>query len=243
ETISADANPTERPPETAAEFFERGQSLLDQDLPDAARADFLTAHAKSQDPWALAYASYAYALSRQFPIAIEMAEQAMAQGAQSPELENNLGYLHGQVSNYPAALAHLDAAVRDLPDPHVALFNRAMVRYQMKLKRKPDANDGQAIKDLEAALAGGPSFAERHFVSAQIFLAYSDQNLKLRESALGQIGLSLRMGKDPAKVKSNPILKAAFGKDERFKKMVNAAPVADAAEPDRQDRLLEPRRP
>lgn len=217
----------ERPPESATDFFNRGLRLLHEGKSSAARADFVAAHERSKDPWALAYAAYCYSLDGQHAVAAKMGTQALAGGASGSEVENNLGYALIQLDMHENAIPHLDAALERAPGLQAALYNRAVARFQMTLTGKPDP---RSLEDIKAALVAGPSSAELHLNAARIFTYWSKSDPSLIEAALNELDRAVLTGKSPSAIRKDPLLKP-LARNPRFAAIIQQSDHAGKSSP------------
>src|SRR5207249_2495337 len=94
----------QRAPETAAEFFERGVQLLHANRSAEAMPFLMDAVKRSDDPAYKVMAAYGFILNAQHRPAVEMSRQAIAQGAASAVVLNNLGHSLIQSNLYPEAI-------------------------------------------------------------------------------------------------------------------------------------------
>ena len=200
--------------EAAESHFQRGIRLLHEGKPDAARADFLTAHEKTGHPESLAFAAYCYALTGEHDVAIERGRLALADGAASAEVENNLGHSLVQRSSADQAMLHLNSALLRRPDLTAARYNRALAAYKLLLKGRRELAP-QAIADIEHVLAAQPGSAV-HLDAARLYVACASTDAALLGRALDQLELAAQAGIDPAAFRDEPIFVRNLTPNSRF---------------------------
>lgn len=228
----------ERAPETGAEFRARGLASLHDGKPDAARADFVSAHQRSADPHDLALAAYCYALSGEQATAVEWSRKALAAGADTPAVRNNLAAALIKSSKFEEALAHLDIALGQETDLPAARYNRALARFQLALKPAGKDKLAGAVKDITAALAKGPVSDEMHLDAARIFALASPGDADLADRAIDQLEAAIKLGQAPARIVKDLVLKQHLEKNPRFARLTDLKP-GDASAP-AQLKLVEP---
>jgi tetratricopeptide (TPR) repeat protein len=229
----------ERPPQTADEFFARGQKYLHAGNVSAARADFIACHERSGNPWALAFVAYGMALDGQSGPSIDAARRAIKDGAVSAEVHNNLGYVLSQSARPAEAIPPLDEAIRRSPGMRAAFYNRAMARYRAGLGVGKTV-DPQAAEDITTALSLGSPSADLHFDAARIYAACAARDSALWTAALEQVRAAIRAGKDPGACRSDAILGMHLGGDRALEAACLTPRGNPPAKPP-QIRLVEPR--
>lgn len=232
----------ERPPETGTEYRSRGMESLRGGKPEAARADFLSAHERTGDSNDLALAAYCYSLTGDQDTAIEWNRKAIDGGADTPEVRTNLAAALIKASKFDEALVHLDAALSRSSDLRAARYNRALARYQLALKftGKPKQKEllQGAVDDISAVLSLEPASAELHADAARIFALASPTDAALADRALDQLEAAVKAGHDPAKFAKEPVLKQQLGMLPRFAELANL--TAGRAAPRIELKLVEP---
>jgi len=218
----------ERPPETAPEFHGRGLAALHSGKADAARGDFLSAYERSEDPYDLALAAYCHALTGEQRTAIEWNRVAIAGGADTPEVRNNLGAALVKTSAFEEAQVQLDVALGREPNLQAARYNRAILRYQLALKPVTRDQLAGAVQDIGAALASGPTSGELHLDAARIYAFASATDPALADRAFEQLEGAARLGLKPATCLKDPMLKP-LGKHPRFAKLSQVQPTVAPA--------------
>ncbi|MDB5313630.1 MAG: pknH 1 [Gemmataceae bacterium] len=235
--------PPPHSPETAAEFFARGREFIRAEDMTAAQADFVAAHKRSGDPWALAFAAYSLARGGQPLAAAEMGRVAIQGGATSAEVHNNLGYALTEAARQKEAIGALDDALRITPGMQAALYNRALARYRLGLggEEKKGA-DKRCAADITAALSAGPPSVELHSDAAIIYAACSAREGTLRAVALRQIRMAIAAGKDPTQCRNEHVFRTTFTDDPEFEAACKT-PRGMPPEKSLHLRLVEPRLP
>jgi serine/threonine protein kinase len=229
----------DRPPETPAEFYDRGLKLLREGKADAARSDFNLAYELGRDPYALAMAAHCYALSGNHAVAARWYEQALAGGADTAVIRNNLGVVLLQQDRSSDALLHLDAAVSRDPEMQAARVNRLRLRLQEMLKRGL-IPDSIAEDDAAVALRGPVVTGELHRDAAHIFAIGSQREPTFKDRALSELEAAVAGGVNPKLLIRDFCLKRFLSSEPRFQKLTSL-PIP-AGSPPHQPRFVEPSR-
>jgi hypothetical protein len=232
-----------RPPQTGDEFAARGLARLHAGDPSGAEADFNAAHRltkEPKDPKYLPFIAYCHSLTGRNGPAAAIGKLAVDNGVRSAEVLNNLGYAWIDMGQFPEAVQVLTDALEVHPNMQAALFNRAFARFNQRLSQKSQRIDTQAIDDILAALAAGPSSYELHLTAANIFALGADDHRRpeLANKAIEQLRQAVRTGLKPTVIQNSTLLGERLAKYPGFQEVL-AAPFVPSGDPP-QLRLVEP---
>jgi serine/threonine protein kinase len=219
-------------PTTPAEHFQVGRRFLSEGRVNLALNHFQQASAVQYDGRTLAHISYCLAAVKQSGPALATATEAINAGYDTPAVRNNRAYaslLSGTLPHHIAdAVEDLKVALIRNPNLRAAHYNMALALYSPH-KGKGTSPDPVCVWHLEQVLTGEPKTDQLYFEAAEIFAAASRRQPELRRKALDCVRESIRRGKKPQQLNSDPGLRAHLAGDTEFEAL--RAATAGPAEP------------
>ena len=147
------AQTTQINPQTADEYFKRGNDYRNKNDYEKAIADYTEAlRLNPQLAKALLNRAQAHFLLKDYDTAIADNTQAIKINPQYAEAYHNRGTAYGSKGNYSEALADIDQAIKLNPRLAEAYYSRGVIKYALEDNDRAIADYGQAIK-LDPKLA------------------------------------------------------------------------------------------
>jgi tetratricopeptide (TPR) repeat protein len=206
-----------REPQTADEFFARGQELVRQDKPSLALESFRKAAALRRNRETLAYAAYC-AVQGDYPIAgADLGKEAITLGADSAAVYNIVGYGYLQGGQPSVAVDYLDKAVAAVEDFQAARYNRALARYRCDLDETGSrVNRLRCLEDIEVAVRGPVQVPVLYYQAARLHAAATHLAPASRDKAIAYLREAVRLGQSTRTVSGDPVLAANLGAHPEF---------------------------
>jgi len=167
---------------TAAQFVDRGNSLLDRGRTDEAISDFTRAIAlEPKNATALANRGIAQVWKGEFTAAVADLDAAAAIEPLHPIVLRARGLMAEKKGDSKAAIEAFTAALSIEPNQSFALGHRA-IAYRWA------GNDDAALQDSEAALKLYPQWVDLYVLRANIFRARGEADEALKQAAALESG-------------------------------------------------------
>lgn len=167
---------------TAAQFIDRGNSLLDRGRTDEAISDFTRAIAlEPKNATALANRGIARVWKAEFAAAVADLDAAAAITPLHPVIFRARGLIAEQKGDSKAAIEAFTAALDIEPNQSFALGHRAIAHRQA-------GNDDAALLDSEAALKLNPQWVDLYLLRANIFRGRGEVDEALKQAAVLENG-------------------------------------------------------
>jgi tetratricopeptide (TPR) repeat protein len=222
----------EKPPETAAEYFERGVRFVRQSEFAPAYSDFSRSNVLQEDSRTLAYMAYCLGHMRQHSVAVDCGRLAIEKGAQGVAVRNNLGHSLVQIGKLEEAFPFLLAALEQSPQSREVRYNLALARYRLGQRHNLTEPDAECVADMDAVLASGPASPRLLTLAASIYAKNSALGPDVRARAIYCVVRAVQQGKPPVQLLNDPVLKAHLGGDPEFQKIagLEAGTLSDIVE-------------
>ncbi len=208
-----------REPQTAEEYFARGQRFLDKETFPSAFSDFNTSNRLKESPRALAYMAYCLGRMQQHALAADLGRLAIEKGATEPAVFNNLGQSLAQTGKFDQAISYLQLALSKAPQMREARYGLAFARFNLVLRRGPLGLDPGCVADMDAVLASGPASTRLLHLAALIYAANSSLGPDVRARAIRCAEQAVRQGKKPSLLLQDVILSKHLGDAPEFRKI------------------------
>jgi tetratricopeptide (TPR) repeat protein len=183
--------------------------------------------------------------------AIELGSEAWESGADSPVMNNNVGYACIEIGNFAEALTYLNSAVEQSPDLAAARFNRACAHLKLMIKAPqpkkaggpPRLPDLTAAEDIQLVLLSPnpPRSAEFYRYAALILAASSHLDPRLGDLAVRCMADAIGLGQ-PLSLVDDPYLSRILSNQGGFGELRNLTPPPGPPRAD-QFRVVEPNQP